>query len=132
MRRAATTLAFLAAVALASCASEPETVLRTDLPQVPGLVPRDSSGSGQRGDQVTAGQFAYKGDVPNLAARVQETRGRFDAAGWKLYAETLSPSMAVLEFRKGDRSARVEIIRNEIQPKMSTAVMTVRTREVSG
>jgi hypothetical protein len=40
--------------------------------------------------------------------------------------------MAVLEFRKGDRSARVEIIRNEIQPKMSTAVMTVKTREVSG
>ena len=132
MRRAATTLAVLAAAALASCASEPESVLRTDLPQVPGLVPRDSTGIVQRGDQVTGGQFAYKGDVPNLAARVQETRGRFDAAGWKLYAETLSPSMAVLEFRKGDRSARVEIIRNEIQPKMSTAVMTVRTRDVSG
>lgn len=132
MRRAATTLALLASAALASCASEPETVLRTDLPQVPGLAPRDSSGIVQRGDQVAGGQFAYKGDVPNLAVRVQETRGRFDAAGWKLYAETLSPSMAVLEFRKGDRSARVEIIRNEIQPKMSTAVMTVRTREVSG
>ena len=131
MRRAATTLLALAAV-LASCKSEPDTVLSTDLPQVPGLTPRDSSGIVQRGDQVTAGQFAYKGDVPSLAARVQETRGRFDAAGWKLYAETLSPSMAVLEFRKGDRSARVEIIRNEIQPKMSTAVMTVRTRDVSG
>jgi hypothetical protein len=131
MRRAATTLLALAAV-LASCKSEPDTVLSTDLPQVPGLTPRDSSGIVQRGDQVTAGQFAYKGDVPSLAARVQETRGRFDAAGWKLYAETLSPSMAVLEFRKGDRSARVEIIRNEIQPKMSTAVMTVKTREVSG
>jgi hypothetical protein len=131
MRRAATTLVALAAV-LASCKSEPDTVLSTDLPQVPGLTPRDSSGIVQRGDQVTAGQFAYKGDVPSLAARVQETRGRFDAAGWKLYAETLSPSMAVLEFRKGDRSARVEIIRNEIQPKMSTAVMTVKTREVSG
>ena len=131
MRRAATTLLALAAV-LASCKSEPDTVLSTDLPQVPGLTPRDSSGIVQRGDQVTAGQFAYKGDVPSLAARVQETRGRFDAAGWKLYAETLSPSMAVLEFRKGDRSARVEIIRNEIQPKMSPAVMTVKTREVSG
>ena len=131
MRRAATTLLALAAV-LASCKSEPDTVLSTDLPQVPGLTPRDSSGIVQRGDQVTAGQFAYKGDVPSLAARVQETRGRFDASGWKLYAETLSPSMAVLEFRKGDRSARVEIIRNEIQPKMSTAVMTVKTREVSG
>ena len=131
MRRAATTLLALAA-ALGSCKSEPDTVLSTDLPQVPGLTPRDSSGIVQRGEQVTAGQFAYKGDVPSLAARVQETRGRFDAAGWKLYAETLSPSMAVLEFRKGDRSARVEIIRNEIQPKMSTAVMTVKTREVSG
>ena len=132
MRRAATTLAVLAVAALASCASEPESVLRTDLPQVPGLVPRDSTGIVQRGDQVVGGQFAYKGDVPNLAARVQETRARFDAAGWKLYAEMLSPSMAVLEFRKADRSARIEIIRNEIQPKMSTAVMTVRTREVSG
>jgi hypothetical protein len=132
MRRAATTLAVLAVAALASCASEPESVLRTDLPQVPGLVPRDSTGIVQRGDQVVGGQFAYKGDVPNLAARVQETRARFDAAGWKLSAETLSPSMAVLEFRKADRSARIEIIRNEIQPKMSTAVMTVRTREVSG
>jgi hypothetical protein len=50
MRRAATTLLALAAV-LASCKSEPDTVLSTDLPQVPGLTPRDSSGIVQRGDR---------------------------------------------------------------------------------
>jgi hypothetical protein len=38
---------------------------------------------------------------------------------------------AVLEFRKDSRSARVEIIRNQVQPRMSTAVLKVIDRDAA-
>lgn len=129
MRALPTTFACLTLAAAASCASEPETVLQSDLPQVPGLTPRDSSGIVQAGGRVTGGQFAYKGFVEDLPKSVSDTRSRYEGAGWKLWSETVTGATAVLEFRKDTRSARVEIIRNQVQPRMSTAVLKVTERE---
>ncbi len=129
MRALPTTFACLALAAAASCASEPETVLQSDLPQVPGLTPRDSSGIVQAGGRVTGGQFAYKGFVESLPQSVTATRARYEGAGWRLWSETVTGATAVLEFRKDTRSARVEIIRNQVQPRMSTAVLKVTERE---
>jgi len=129
MRALPTTFACLALAAAASCASEPETVLQSDLPQVPGLTPRDSSGIVQAGGRVTGGQFAYKGFVGDLPQSVTATRARYEGAGWRLWSETVTGATAVLEFRKDTRSARVEIIRNQVQPRMSTAVLKVTERE---
>ena len=100
-------------------------VLQTDLPQVPGMTPRDSDGLRQEGDRVVAGQFSYKGPVPALRERVAETMVRFEQAGWALASQTVTEATAVLVYRKDTRVARVEIIRNGVQPKMSTAVVTV-------
>jgi hypothetical protein len=50
---------------------------------------------------------------------------RFDQAGWKLSSQTLSASTANLIYRKDNRTVRVEIIQNGVQPKMSTGVLTV-------
>lgn len=121
----------MALAAAASCASEPETVLQSDLPQVPGLTPRDSSGIVQDGGRVTGGQFAYKGFVESLPQSVAATRARYEGAGWKLWSETVTGATAVLEFRKDTRSARVEIIRNQVQPRMSTAVLRVTDRDAA-
>jgi hypothetical protein len=131
MRVLPTTIACMALAAAASCASEPETVLQSDLPQVPGLTPRDSSGIVQAGGRVTGGQFAYKGFVEDLPQCVTATRARYEGAGWRLWSETVTGATAVLEFRKDSRSARVEIIRNQVQPRMSTAVLRVTDRDAA-
>jgi hypothetical protein len=125
-------LAVLFAVAMAGpagCASEPTSVLQSDLPQVPGMVPRESSRIRQEGGRVTGGQFDYKGNVENTRLRARETRARFEESGWKLHSETLTPATAILEFRKDERAVTVEIVRNQLQPRMSTAVMRVWIRE---
>ncbi len=130
MRRHGPTFAsvLLAAVAVlgpSGCQSDPETVLQSDLPQVPGMAPRDSVRLQQDGSRVTGGQFSYKGAVTDLAARVEETKTRFAMQGWRLATETQTGSTAALTFTKDDRTARVEILRNGVQPGMSTAVLLV-------
>lgn len=115
-----------ALAAVAGCAAEPDTVLQTDLPQVPGMVARDTAGLKQREGVVIGGQFAYKGPIPEMAARVDEVKGKFALYGWRLASESMSGTKALLEFEKGSRRASVELIRNGVQPKMSTAVLSVR------
>ena len=124
MRPAAAAIALLA-LAAAACSSDPDTVLQTDLPQVPGMAPRDTVGLRQEGGRVVAGQFAYTGSIPSLGERSAETMARFSGLGWSLASETLTGSTAVLVYRKDERTARIEIIRNQVQPRMSTAVTTV-------
>jgi hypothetical protein len=129
MRAAPAAIAALLLALVAACASEPDTVLQTDLPQVPGLTPRDSSGIRQQGDRVVAGQFAYKGPVVDLRQLADQTMSRFQLAGWELASTTINTNTAVLVYRKDTRTARVEIIRNGVQPKMSTAVLQVQSTE---
>ena len=124
--RAAAAAAVAAAAGIAGCASDPETVLQTDLPQVPGMVARDTTGLKQREGEVIGGQFAYKGPIPEMAARVDEVKGKFALYGWRLASESMSGTKALLEFEKGSRRASVELIRNGVQPKMSTAVLRVQ------
>jgi hypothetical protein len=119
------------ALALAACGSDPETVLQSDLPQVPGMAPRDTVGLRQEGGRVTGGQFAYTGSIPSLGTRTQETMARFAGMGWQLASETVTGSTAVLVYRKDTRTARVEIIRNALQPRMSTAVTVVEAAPVT-
>ena len=134
MRRITTAIALLAVSATAlwatGCSTEPDSVLQSDLPQIPGMTPRDSSGLRQSEGRVTAGQFSYKGPISNLNARASETMARFDQAGWKLASQTLSTSTANLIYRKDNRTVRVEIIQNGVQPKMSTGVLTVTSDPV--
>ena len=127
MRRVPAAIAVLALCALAGCRSEPETVLDSDLPQVPGMAPRDTTGLRQEAGRVTGGQFAFKGPVRSLNDRVGETMARFQGAGWTLSSQTLTGATAVLVYRKDTRTARVEIIRNGVQPLMSTAVVKVES-----
>ena len=129
MRAAPAAIAALLLASVAACASEPDSVLQTDLPQVPGLTPRDSSGIRQQGDRVVAGQFAYKGPVVDLRQLADQTMSRFQLAGWELASTTINTNTAVLVYRKDTRTARVEIIRNGVQPKMSTAVLQVQSTE---
>jgi hypothetical protein len=124
--RAAAVAALAAAAGIAGCAAEPDTVLQTDLPQVPGMVARDTTGLKQREGAVVGGQFAYKGPIPEMAARVDEVKGKFALYGWRLASEQVSGTKAMLEFEKGSRRASVELIRNGVQPKMSTAVLRVQ------
>lgn len=126
MTRFTTAIAALALLA-GGCASEPETVLQSDLPQVPGMAPRDTTGLRQDGGRVVAGQFAYTGNVPSLGSRAAETMARFGGMGWTLRSQTMTSSTAVLVYGKDTRTARVEIIRNGVQPKMSTAVLRVES-----
>ena len=134
MRRITTAIALLAVSAAVlsatGCSTEPDSVLQSDLPQIPGMTPRDSSGLRQSEGRVTAGQFSYKGPISNLNARANETMARFDQAGWKLSSQTLSASTASLTYRKDNRTVRVEIIQNGVQPKMSTGVLTVTSDPV--
>lgn len=118
--------AYIALLALlAACSGDPETVLQSDLPQVPGMTPRDTIGLRQEGGRVVGGQFAYTGSIPGLSARIAETMARFEGLGWKLRSETLTGATAVLVYAKDDRTATVQIVRNGLQPLMSTAVMRV-------
>lgn len=126
MTRAPAFIALL--MLLAACSSDPETVLQTDLPQVPGMAPRDTVDLRQEAGRVVAGQFAYTGAIPALSARVSETMARFEGMGWKLQSQTLTGSTAVLVYGKDDRTATVQIIRNGLQPLMSTAVTTVESK----
>ena len=126
MPRFPTAIAALAIV-LAGCSTEPETVLQSDLPQVPGMAPRDTTGLRQDGGRITAGQFAYTGNVPTLGERAAETMSRFSGMGWTIRSQTMTSSTAVLVYGKDTRTARVEIIRNGVQPKMSTAVLRVES-----
>lgn len=129
VRSAALALAVSVATALplGGCESDPTTVLQTDLPQIPGMAGRESSGLRQAGSVVESGTFAYKGAVPDLRQRVDETKSRFAAEGWLLRSERMTQSTARIEFTKGNRRATVEVIRNDISPGMSTAVTTVKT-----
>ena len=132
MPRAAAFIALVVPVVLAAgCASEPETVLQTDLPQVPGMTPRDTVDLRQEGGRVVAGQFAYTGSIPALSIRVGETMSRFEGMGWQLRSETLTAATAVLVYAKDDRTATVHIVRNGLQPLMSTAVTRVEQKRAS-
>lgn len=127
-RRGAALAAGLAACLLAgACSSDPTTVLASDLPQVPNMTARESTGIRQVGGAIEAGVFAYKGEVDNLAQRIKDTVSRFSGLGWTLASERTTAATARLEFAKGERRAVVEIIRNDLEPAMSTAVTTVRT-----
>lgn len=127
-RRGAAMAAALAACLLAgACNSDPTTVLASDLPQVPNMTARESTGIRQVGGDIEAGVFAYKGEVDNLAQRIKDTVSRFSGLGWTLASERTTAATARLEFAKGERRAVVEIIRNDLEPAMSTAVTTVRT-----
>lgn len=121
--------AVCAAVCSAACTNTPETVLQTDLPQIPGMTSRDSADLKQTGGIIESGVFAYKGAVVNLPQRVTETKTRFGEMGWKLETERQTPATARLVFAKEERRAAVEIIRNDVAPGMSTAVTVVTTRQ---
>jgi hypothetical protein len=122
-RSVALTLALLAA----ACSGDPATVLQTDLPQIPNMTGRESSGIVHEGNVIEAGTFAYKGAVSDLDAQVAETRAAFSGRGWTLESERRTPATASLVFAKGVRRARVEVIRNDLAPGMSTAVTRVET-----
>lgn len=126
-RLAALTLALV----VAGCSSDPATVLQTDLPQIPGMTGRESSGVRQAGGVVEAGTFAYKGAVSELGKQVEATRTAFTSRGWTLESERRTPATATLVFAKDRRRARVEIIRNDLAPGMSTAVTRVETQSAS-
>lgn len=115
------------ALAAAGCQSSPENVLQTDLPQIPGMVGRQSTGLEQSHGMILAGTFAYKGDISDLGTRMQETTARFAAAGWLLESERRTEATAHMTFVKGMRRANVELIRNDLAPSMSTAVTKVHT-----
>lgn len=126
--RAIALAAGLAAGLLAfACNSDPTTVLASDLPQVPNMTARESTGIRQADGAIEAGVFAYKGEVDNLGQRIKDTVSRFSGLGWTLVSERTTAATARLEFGKGQRRAVVEIIRNDLEPAMSTAVTTVRT-----
>ncbi|MFO0784657.1 MAG: hypothetical protein U0636_13360 [Phycisphaerales bacterium] len=117
--------------ALSGCDSAPDTVLQSDLPQIPGMTGRESTGLKQSEGVIQAGHFAFKGSVDNMDQTIQETESRFSAQGWTMKSKVRSLATAKMVFMKGVREARVEIIRNELEPAMSTAV-TVVSSGVSG
>lgn len=122
-------LAVTAAATLTACESDPGTVLQTDLPQIPGMTGRESSGLRQTGGVVEAGTFAYKGAIPDLGKQVDETKSRFSGLGWTLASERRTSATARLEFTKGNRKATVELIRNDLSPGMSTGVTVVKSSD---
>jgi hypothetical protein len=124
---AAACLLTASVLVLSACESDPGTVLQTDLPQLPGMTGRESSGLKQEGGVVETGTFAYKGAIQDLPTRVSETTSRFAGLGWQLLSERRTTSTARLEFSKGNRHAVVELIRNDLAPGMSTGVTMVTT-----
>lgn len=92
---------------------------------------RESTGLRQVEGVIEAGHFASKGSVDSMDQTIQDTESRFSAQGWTLKSKVRSLATAKLVFLKGVREARVEIIRNELEPAMSTAV-TIVSSGVSG
>lgn len=107
------------------CSGQPAMVLESDIPNVDGfesIVTRDIQ---RQGDQITAVEVLYRGDVVDTNDTVNSTRHRFIDAGWELVSQQAKGKTTILNFTKDSRTARVEIALNQIEPMMSPALLRV-------
>lgn len=121
MRPARPAVPFLVALlAGAGCSSTPDTILESDVPLPPGLSVRASSDVARSEGQLSAGFFLLYGEIDDPVRLGTETRGRFLNAGWQGIVTYESPRLVRLEFTKGRRAAKVELVSRRIDPMMSS------------
>ena len=121
-------LALLAAIAPAACSSTPDTILESDVPMPPGLAVRASSDVDRRDGQLSRGFFLLAGEIDDPVRLGAETRSRFLTFGWQGIVTYESPHLVRLEFTKGRRSARIELVSRRIDPMMSSGSRTLCPR----
>jgi len=109
-----------ASLALIGCSSTPDTILESDVPLPPGLAVRASSDVARSEGQLSGGFFLLSGEIDDPVRLGAETRGRFLTFGWQGIVTYESPHLVRLEFTKGRRSARIELVSRRIDPMMSS------------
>ncbi|MBC24246.1 MAG: hypothetical protein CMJ32_10070 [Phycisphaerae bacterium] len=111
------------------CSTAEQRVLETDLPNIPSMEERSVLDLEQSGGMITEGKLVYKGRVDDAIRRMRIMRDRFSDNGWRIQSVNGGKIKAVGLFQKGRRECEVVILKNQLDPQMSTGVIRVSMPE---
>ena len=107
------------------CSSESQVILNSDIPTVPDMSQRLGFDIKRRGPMLVGGEFVFVGTILQMESSVQKLVGRFKNRGWTVAQDTWGFPRSVLVFEKYDRSVRVVLDADQLEPAMSRAQYTV-------
>jgi hypothetical protein len=106
-------------VVLGACSAPPTHILDSDVPTPPGLEGRLLENLKRDDGRLVEAHAMFVGHVANAEAALSEAATRFFAEGWTMESSEGDEIMADGLFLKDDRSVRVRVIKNELDPAMS-------------
>ena len=107
------------------CSSGPQVVLDSDIPTVPDMSQRLGFDIKRRGTMLVGGVFVFVGPIQEMESSIRRLVGRFTDRGWTVAQDTWGFPRSVLVFEKLDRSVRVVLDADQLEPAMSRAQYTV-------
>ena len=107
------------------CSSGPQVLLDSDIPTVPDMSQRLGFDIKRRGTMLVGGVFVFVGPILEMESSIQRLVGRFTSRGWTVAQDTWGFPRSVIVFEKSDRSVRVVLDADQLEPAMSRAQYTV-------
>ena len=107
------------------CSSAPQVLLDSDIPTVPDMSQRLGFDIKRRGPMLVGGVFVFVGPILEMEPLIKRVVGRFTGRGWTVVQDTWGFPRSVLVFEKFDRSVRVVLDADQLEPAMSRAQYTV-------
>lgn len=106
---------------LLSCDAGPQTVLDSDIPQVPGMTQRLGLDIERSGGDLVGGVFVFIGPLFDPTKTMEALTGRFRDHGWTELASTLGFPRSSQQFGKGTRRVQIILDADQLEPMMSRA-----------
>ena len=129
MRPGTAILALAAALSAAGCSGKPATVMESDVPVPPGMDALSTSDVDQAGGTLHRARIVCKGDLRSVRQATEGLQGAFSAQGWTCTAIDARKETATAIFAKDARIATGDVHVKRIDPKMSGAVIRVRSSD---
>ncbi|MAJ47983.1 MAG: hypothetical protein CBC35_12070 [Planctomycetes bacterium TMED75] len=107
------------------CSSGPQVLLDSDIPTVPNMSQRLGFDIKRRGPMLVGGVFVFVGPILQMEPLIKRVVSRFTSRGWTVVQDTWGFPRSVLVFEKFDRSVRVVLDADQLEPAMSRAQYTV-------
>ena len=110
---------------ISGCSSAPQVLLDSDIPTVPDMSQRLGFDIKRRGPMLVGGVFVFVGPILEMEPLIKRVVGRFTGRGWTVVQDTWGFPRSVLVFEKSDRSVRVVLDADQLEPAMFRAQYTV-------
>ena len=105
---------------MGGCSSQPRYLLDTDIPTPSGFEGRSLSGVKRSGNVLVSAQSIYAGTVIDAESQLIAVKNRFTDNGWTVERSSGDQVVATGIFARNDRRCRVRVMKNELDPEMSS------------